>query len=424
MQTVVSPQPQRHSPKQSFFEVPAPWWKHRIDQFALTAALSVVPLSIAASETLLAIALCARLLRLARWQDRLIVPLACSYWLPWAALEIVVWLHSPRPGAGKGEMRHLLLIGALFVTLPCLASVPEKVRVWRLIFVTATFGSAVLVIGFFARAIRYRHELAMGGDAAFYLRSGGLLHHWMVYATVEILVVGALLEFRSVYVEERRWLTPALVVHCLAIVLSLTRSLWLASLIVFGLHLAWRRSKWFWVLPLLPVFVFLLVPGPIHQRMTESLLPDYYSNQERVEMWRVGWRMIREHPIAGIGPGLVEEQYTHYLRPGEPVPAYHGHLHSNPMQLAAQFGLVVLGASILFLAVLVRDLLRSWRGAQTRDEQVLCRSGLLGVAGFLMVGLMDYTYGHSLGLILLSFVVIAPPGLARRHKPPHGIAWP
>jgi O-antigen ligase len=248
----------------------------------------------------------------------------------------------------------------------------------------------------------------MGGDPAFYLRSGGLLHHWMIYATVEILLFGALLEFRSVYTEERWWLTPALAVNCLAILLSLTRSLWLACLIVFGLHLAWRRSKWLWVLPLLPGAVFLVVPGPIHQRMMESLLPDYYSNAERVQMWRVGWRIIREQPVLGIGPGRIEELYIQYLRPGEPVPAYHGHLHNNAIQLAAQFGVMVLAAASIFLTVLVRDLARSCRRARTRDERLLCRSGLLGLAGFLIVGLMDYTYGHSLGLILLTFAAVSP----------------
>jgi O-antigen ligase len=321
-------------------------------------------------------------------------------------------------------MRHLLLIGALFVTLSRLDHLGEKVRVWRGILVTATLGSFALILGFVGRIIQYRHELAAGGDPAFYLRTGGLLHHWMVYATVEILVFGALLEFRARYAEERRWLTPALVVNCLAILLSLTRSLWLACFIVFGLHLAWRRSKWLWALPLLPALVFLVLPGPIHQRMQESLLPDYYSNRERVQMWRVGWRMIREQPVLGIGPGRVEELYTRYLRPGEPVPAYHGHLHNDAIQLAAQFGVVVLGAAVICLAVLVRDLTRSCRRAQDREEQFLCRSGLLGLAGFLVVGLMDYSYGHSLGLILLTFAVVMPLSPRSAADTPRGGASP
>src|SRR5207253_3201258 len=94
-------------------------------------------------------------------------------------------------------------------------------------------GSAAVIVGFVSRTLRYRQELAAGGDPAFYLRNGGLLHHhWMIYATVEIVVFAALLEFRAAYPEARRWTTPALIVNSLAIIVSLTRSLWLACFVV------------------------------------------------------------------------------------------------------------------------------------------------------------------------------------------------
>jgi hypothetical protein len=38
----------------------------------------------------------------------------------------------------------------------------------------------------------------------------------------------------------------------------------------------------------------------------------------------------------------------------------------------------------------------------------LCRTALLGVLGFVVAGMFDYTYGHSLGLILLGFVALSP----------------
>ena len=68
-------------------------------------------------------------------------------------------------------------------------------------------------------------DLVAGRDAlaAAILRSGGLLHHWMVYATVEILVLAALLQLLHFYPKERWWLLPALLVNGTAILLSLTR---------------------------------------------------------------------------------------------------------------------------------------------------------------------------------------------------------
>ncbi len=373
---------------------------------AATAGLCAVPLSIAVTESFLAVALVARVAAIVHGRAGFQAPRVFWFWLAWAVLEVAVWLHSPRLGDGVGEIRHLLLIGALFVIVPALSRPGDTVRVWRGIFVTATLGSLALVAGFAARAIRYRAEILAGGDPGFYLRNGGFLHHWMIYSVVEIVVFGALLEFRWAYPEERWWTQPALGIHCLAIVLSLTRMLWLACLLVFGLHLAWRRSKAIRALAVAPAVVLLLAAGPLRQRMAESFQADYYANAERAQMWRVGWRMIRERPLAGVGPGRVETLYPVYLPEGEPLPAYHGHLHDNALQLAAQFGLPVLGAATLCLAILFRDLLRASRRARDRESCFVSRSAVLGLTGFLITGLTDYTYGHSLGLILLSFAVL------------------
>ena len=125
-------------------------------------------------------------------------------------------------------------------------------------------------------------------------------------------------------------------------------------------------------------------------------------------MWRVGWHMIREKPVFGIGPGRIEARYTEFLSPGETIPAYHGHLHNNALQLCAQFGVLVLCAAGLFVIVLVRDLAGACKRAADRESAFLCRSGLQGLTGFLAMGMMDYTYGHSLGLILLAFTVMSP----------------
>jgi hypothetical protein len=76
--------------------------------------------------------------------------------------------------------------------------------------------------------------------------------------------------------------------------------------------------------------------------------------------------------------------------------------------LAAEFGLPVVGAAFLFTAILVVDLRRQCRIAFDRDQEFLCRTALLGLAGFVAAGMFDYTYGHSLGLILLAFVVLSP----------------
>jgi O-antigen ligase len=125
-------------------------------------------------------------------------------------------------------------------------------------------------------------------------------------------------------------------------------------------------------------------------------------------MLKVGWRMVRSNPMAGVGPGRVEALYTHYLSPGDAVPAYRGHLHNNLAQLAAEFGLPTAAAATIFVAVLLWDLRKQYKRATHRDERFLSRTSILALTGFLAAGFFDYTYGHSLGLIVMAFAALLP----------------
>src|SRR5262249_26578816 len=115
----------------------------------LGLALCAVPVSIAISESLLGIAILFRLIELIRRRAKLNLPRVFWYWLAWAALESIIWTRSPEPQAGRGEIRHLLLIGSLFLVLPALTRVGDQILVWRGLFATATLNSLVL-IGLFA----------------------------------------------------------------------------------------------------------------------------------------------------------------------------------------------------------------------------------------------------------------------------------
>jgi O-antigen ligase len=203
-----------------------------------------------------------------------------------------------------------------------------------------------------------------------------------------------------------------------AITLSLTRMVWLTCLLLLGIDMLWRRSKWLWALPVLPLALYVLTPNAVRLRVAQSLDPTYYSNSERLQMLRVGWQMVRDHPLAGVGPGRIDKLYTSYLTPQDPIPAYHGHLHNNVAQIAAQFGIPVTLAAFLFVGVLFRDLLKARKFASTRDDLFVAETAILALTGFVFAGLFEYTYGHSLALILLCFTVlpILFPVVTGRHE--------
>ena len=223
------------------------------------------------------------------------------------------------------------------------------------------------------------------------------------------MVFAGLLEFWRFYPEERRQLIPIIGINALAIMLSLTRTLWFASLVLLIVHLFLKRSRWVWATPLFPLL--LLIVSPVRARICASFQPDYYSNTERIQMLRVGWKMVKQHPLAGIGPGRVDALYTTYLSASDPVPAYYGHLHDNLVQIAAQFGLPTLLVAIILFGLVAATIHKRLKFARQRELRFLSSASLLGLLGFILAGIFEYTYGHSLGILLASFLALAPLGI-------------
>ena len=389
--------------------LPASWkfvLNSPIGRVALILALCSVPTSIAVAEFFLAIAVAARIFFLVRRRERIFLPRCFWFWLVWAAAEVVVWTLSPQPALGWSEIRHLLLLSALFLVMPAIGEAANCRAAWEGIFLTSTLSSLFLIADFISRFFYYHREIHAGGEVSLYLRSGGLLNHWMVYGTVEIIVIAGLLSWWQLYPERRRQWWPVVAVHGVAVVVSLTRTVWVTGLVLGGIQLVWRRTKWLWALPLLPICLYALAPTPVRLRVKESFDLNYYSNSERLEMLRIGWKMVREHPLTGVGPGRVDRLYLKYLVPGDPVPAWHGHLHNNVAQIAAQFGIPVTLALLLFVGVLFHDLVKARRAARDRDQRFVAQTAILALVGYIVAGFFEYTYGHSLGLILLCFAVL------------------
>jgi len=356
----------------------------------------------------LSIAILARGALIGQRQATVRVPRVFWFWIVWAVLELIACALSPAPKAAWSEIRHLLLLAGLFFVMPSLDQPLLATAVWKGIFLTASLGSLFLIGDFIARWLYYRRELSVSADPALYLRSGGLLNNWMVYASVEVLVFAGLLAFSSSYPEQRRLWAPLLAVNGVAALFTLTRILWLCCFLLAAAQLIRRRSRWFWILPLLPFVIFLSAPAPIRSRLTQAMRPSYYSNAERLQMLKVGWKMVRDHPILGVGAGRVEQLYRSYLTSSDPVPAYYRHLHNNVAELTAEFGLPVTAAALVFVIALFAELRRRWKAAIRREDYFLCQTAILALCGFLVTGMVDYTYGHSLALILLAFAVLMP----------------
>ena len=115
-------------------------------------------------------------------------------------------------------------------------------------------------------------------------------------------------------------------------------------------------------------------------------------------------RMIKAHPLTGVGPTLVEDRYREYLSSSEPQHV-NPHLHNVPLQIAAERGLPALLIWLWFVFVLMRDFAKKIGSSQVRW---LYTAGLAGVVAMLAAGMFEYNFGDSEFLMLFLLLVTLP----------------
>jgi O-antigen ligase len=140
-----------------------------------------------------------------------------------------------------------------------------------------------------------------------------------------------------------------------------------------------------------------------------SLESGFGPDVARLQYLRVGSRMIQDHPIFGVGPERVDDEFPRYSL-DDPLPDYYGHLHNNVLQIAAERGLICLAAFFWFVFELYRSLFQVWKTSHESHRWVAL-SAIAALSGFLVAGLFEYNFGDSEVLLLLLFIVSAPLGI-------------
>jgi O-antigen ligase len=137
-------------------------------------------------------------------------------------------------------------------------------------------------------------------------------------------------------------------------------------------------------------------------RATETTTASVLSNQDRMAMLRSGVRIIKDHPLTGVGPDMLIQVYPAY-RDKRAVNQLNPHLHNVPLQIAAERGIPALLIWLWFVVTLVRDFLR-----QRRLDPFLPSAGLACVAAMLAAGMFEHNFGDSEFLMLFLLLVTLP----------------
>ena len=165
--------------------------------------------------------------------------------------------------------------------------------------------------------------------------------------------------------------------------------------------------------PVVAVVFLAVAPAQVSDRLYSIFDLQDPTNRDRLAMMTAGAGMVRDHPLTGVGPGLVEVAYADY-RPENAVNETNPHLHNVPLQIAAERGLPALALWAWFIAAVALDLVRRLRDPASRT---LAAGALAAVAAMLAAGLFEYNFGDSEFLMLLLVLVTLPAAAAAGPAP-------
>jgi O-antigen ligase len=147
-----------------------------------------------------------------------------------------------------------------------------------------------------------------------------------------------------------------------------------------------------------------------HSRRGEWKDHSDVSAHFRVLMWEDGIRLVRQHPLFGVGMETARVHYSEWNIRG--FLQYHvvSHFHSTYLQIAVERGIPALIAWLWFCVAYVVFLFRliGRLGKQSRLARGVAVAALAGFLAFSFTGFFHYNLGEeSISMILFFYVGLA-----------------
>ncbi len=375
--------------------------------FAIGFWLSLIQISIAASQIVLTFVLLLWLYQLAAGKAELVgLPLDWPLGL-FAVLSIASAGFSFEPGESFASMKKLTLLAIPYVIVSVVRRTSTLKRLVLVLIIVADLGALFALWQYFFSEL---------GDINHRIR--GFMSHYMTFSGL-LMGVGVLAFAELLFGRRRRvFLVASLVMILVALALSLTRSAWFGVLVGFSLVCFLRERRLLIGMPILLIGAMLLVPSDVEKRVRSLVRPDR-SSRDRMYMLKSGLQMTAHHPWFGVGPNMVQSVYPVYRLEGAPQ-LQNIHVHNNVIQIAAERGLPCLAAWVWLMVVGITVSIKSYRAATPggrappeNSARGLAAGALALMVAGLTAGLFEYNFGDSEFLMLFLFSMAIPLVLER-----------
>jgi len=231
---------------------------------------------------------------------------------------------------------------------------------------------------------------------------------------ISMIILSLLLFFR----KKNAPFILALILVISGLYFSFTRGAWMGTLSGFLLLLFLRNKKLFFAGLITAAAIgsaaLLLFPGSTISRRIYTLT-ERKDNPviKRMFIWECSLNMVRDFPLTGVGWECFRKAYPRYTNYSGPYRGWkwrqfitktYTHAHNNFLNIAAETGIIGMGAFLWIIIVIFAEFLVSYRNL-TDDYLKSLHGGIFAsLVVFLVTGLTEYTFGDSEVAMLFYFL--------------------
>tara|TARA_B100000686_G_C16756208_1_gene955651 strand:- start:716 stop:1888 length:1173 start_codon:yes stop_codon:yes gene_type:complete len=239
-------------------------------------------------------------------------------------------------------------------------------------------------------------------------RVEGTMSIYMTFAGVLMLVSIMALSRLIFYRKFEALVALAVSLFVICLLLTLTRQAWLGLIAGAGFLIFKRNKNWLLVIPVFFLLVILFSSGAVKDRLWSMVNFKDRTFLIRLDLWKGGWEIFKDHPITGCGFKCVDRVYSHYPEHARVLQRYKG-MHNNIVQIAVDTGLIGL---IAWLSIWIKYffvLHRRSKSLKNLEEDRWIQFGSIGITiGFFSGGLFEVNFYDSEVVMLLYFLMAMP----------------
>ena len=376
----------------------------RVAFVALALTVTAIQFSIAVGEIFFGVAVAAWLATLVVEHRR---PSAPPWMLPlllYAGWTLVSAALSPDLATSLRESKQLVLL----LLVPLTYEIVDEASAMMLTTIILSAAAVSALVGIGQYSILHYDNLGQ--------RPRGTLGLYMTFSGLTMLALSLALARVLFMTRSRLW--PTLVMPALAVVLALTftRNAWVGACCAAALLLMMRDFRLTAALPVAAAIFFATAPPRILLRFYSIFNLQDVTISDRFAMMRAGRQIIRDHPVFGVGPNMIERVYPQYRDAGAATGTV-SHLHNVPLQIAAERGLPAVALWIWFIGAVIAGAVTLFRHAGREGPlRFFSAAALASVVAMLAAGMTEHNFGDSEFQILFLVLITLPFAVARTRQ--------